>query len=179
MKDIKSLLLLILINSTLSILALFGLCQAAERLSTLGALERIPVHKSDTDENPLKRIARLRLVADAIDAATSKRGERAALVALGRYESHFARDVCEGVRLGDRGKAYGCWQSHDKDRSGGVEAQAQRAIRDLRRGGNYCRARGHDYWTGAFSIYATGRQCSWSEAETRVRFMRNIEWRMK
>lgn len=179
MKDFRILTLLFLAHAVISILAFARLVQADASLTTLQALQRIRPHVTDSDEAPRDRVKRLSVIASSIEDATESQIERAALISLGRHESHFSKDVCEGARLGDKGKAYGCWQSHDTDRSGGVARQALRAIRDLRRGGNYCRARGYDYLTGAFSIYATGRKCDWPGAAARVKYARNLAWRLR
>lgn len=165
----------------LDVLALVGLSgragaieqtePAAEVSPTLAALLQLPAHVTDLEEPEADRLARLSLIADAIDAATDDYSERRALIALGWHESRFSSRVCEGHETGDRGKAWGCWQSWERDRSGGIAGQASRAVSHLRRSGNYCRARGHRYWRGAFSLYATGRHCDWAGADVRVRMM--------
>lgn len=129
--------------------------------STFAELQRLPVHKSDRDEAPEDRQRRLREIAAAIDAASQERLERAMLIELGHRESHFARDVCAGERLGDRDRAHGCWQAWTKvEERGGVDVQAEIAIGHLRRGGNYCAARGFDRIEGSYAIYGTGSVCS-------------------
>lgn len=179
MKDIKSILLLTLISTALSTAALFGLCQAAENRSTYEVLASLPTHKSDAGEPALQRAERLRDIASAVDGATLDATERAALISLGSHESHFSRTVCSGEQLGDGGRAFGCWQSHHPDRSGGVSGQARRAIAQLKRAGNYCRDESQDYWRGAFSLYATGKTCDWAGAKERVLMMRRIGWRLR
>lgn len=146
--------------------------------STLAALQRIPVHKTDRDEPEEARRLRLAEIAGAIDAVSRSRTERAALIVLGEHESGFARDVCSGERLGDAGRAYGCWQSHDRDRSGGVREQAERAIRDLRRARNYCSSRVADKLEGAFALYGTGASCAAEWAAKRARKTRALEWKL-
>ena len=138
---------------------------------TLRALESLPVHKTDADEDPTERTARLTRYAQHLHAVTRSRHERALLIAVALHESHFSRAVCEGGKLGDNGKAWGCWQSWEKDRSGGVKGQAQRAIRHLRVAENFCRARHRgkvNRVTGAVSLYATGKTCVWPGAKKRL-----------
>ena len=157
--------------------ALSGLAEGARPWTTLDALLSFRPHKSDQDEDPEKRLARLERIADAIDSAAETRRERALLLAVGKHESHFARDVCEGDRTGDKGRAWGCWQSWSEDR-GEVRAQALEAAEHLRKAGNYCAARGHDRDRGAVSLYATGRSCDWKGAAPRLRTYRQIVWRL-
>ena len=113
-------------------------------------------------------------VAEAIDLAAPTPERRALLLAKGKHESRFDVDVCRGETTGDSGKAFGCWQSWEKDRSGGIEGQARRADRHLWRCGNYCAARGFDRVEGAISLYATGTTCEWSGAPARVATYRRV-----
>jgi hypothetical protein len=149
---------LLLIAALLFAWAFSGLAHGAG--STLAALERIPVHTSDRDEPSEDRRKRLAAIAEAIDAVARDRLERASLIELGHRESHFAEDVCDGSRLGDRDRAHGCWQTWTAVAlRGGVEAQADLAIAALRKAGNYCAARGYDRLVGAFALYGTGQIC--------------------
>lgn len=157
MTDTKITLLLCLFCAVLASIGLTGLAHGD--VTTLSILRSLPVHKSDMGEEPSLRDTRLAEIADAIDAHAGTREERALLLAIGKHESHFAADVCDGRRLGDDGRAYGCFQSHDRDRSGGINGQVQRAIRDIRRARNYCAHRGYHPIKGALSLYGTGRTC--------------------
>ena len=111
---------------------------------------------------------------DAVEGAADDAHGRALLLAVGWHESRFEGAVCSGERTADNGRAWGCWQSWDPDRSGGLRGQARRAADHLRRAGNYCAARGHDRVAGAVSLYATGRTCTWTGAAARVRTYRAI-----
>ena len=113
-------------------------------------------------------------VSDAILSSTSDKSLQALLIAQGWHESRFKHSVCTGEKLGDGGRAYGCWQSWDKDHSGGLRGQAWRAAEHLRRAGNYCVARGFDRIEGAISLYATGRTCQWSQAKERAATYRRV-----
>lgn len=157
--------------------ALSGIAEGSEPWTTLDALESFRPHQTDADEPEDDRRARLQRTADAIDSAAQTRQERALLLAVGRHESHFARGVCEGGRTGDKGRAWGCWQSWERER-GPVELQARKAAEHLRRAGNYCAARGFPRVRGAISLYATGRGCNWVGASERVETYRRIVWRL-
>ncbi len=74
--------------------------------------------------------------------------------------------------------AHGCWQSWERDRSGGIDGQVRRALRHLRRAGNYCRGTGARRIHGAVSLYATGNRCAWIGADRRVRTWRALMKRM-
>jgi hypothetical protein len=154
----RATLLLCLACAAVTSLGLTGLVHGAE--TTLSVLESLPIHKSDANEPPDERAARLRKIALAIDGAAEAREVRAMLLAVGKHESHFARSVCGGSKTGDDGKAFGCWQSWELDRSGGIVGQAKRAADHLRKAGNYCVARGHHRVAGSLSLYATGRTCT-------------------
>lgn len=164
-----ALLALLAVQVLLVALALTGLAWGAEgRSATLTVLLEQPPAVSDRQEPAQARRRRLEEVARAIDTATPHLRERALLLAVGWHESRWASSVCSGDRLGDEGRAHGCWQSWDPDRSDGVRGQARRAVEHLRRAAGYCRARGTPWALGAVSLYATGRHCRWSGAEARV-----------
>ena len=147
---------------------------------TLQVLESLPVHKSDASEAPSERKSRLTAYAQHLHAVTRSRHERALLIAVALHESHFARAVCEDGKLGDNGKAFGCWQSWEKDRSGGVKGQAQRAIKHLRMAENFCRSRNKNNPRPphrvilAVSLYATGKYCTWPGASKRLATYRKV-----
>lgn len=147
---------------------------------TLAALQSLPVHKSDHDEAPADRTARLTRYAQHLHAVTRTRHERGMLIAVATHESHFSRAVCEGRELGDKGKAWGCWQSWEADRSGGVKGQAQRAITHLRKCQNFCRARNKqgNSTLGAFALYATGKSCSHASSSKRLATYRQVMQRL-
>jgi hypothetical protein len=164
-----------------NVLAVVGSLTLAARGdgSTLAALERMPVHTTDRNEPEEDRKKRLREIADGIDGATADRLKRAMLVVLGRYESHFARDVCSGEGLGDKGKAYGCFQGWvPENERGGVESQALWSLDRLEMAGNYCAARGYDWVVGAFSLYGTGRTCSAPWAHMRAQQAKTLAGRL-
>jgi hypothetical protein len=156
--DTRATFLLCLACAAITTFGWIGLSRGGE--TTLSVLRSIPVHKSDWGEDLSLRETRLAELADSIDANASTIEERAMLIAIGKHESGFAEEVCAGEKLGDKGRAFGCWQSHDKDRGGGVTGQAQRAVRDIRRARNYCQTRGHHPIKGALSLYGTGRVCT-------------------
>lgn len=108
-----------------------------------------------------------------IDAIPDRR-VRALVIAVGRYESGGWRDdVCSGSKMGDKGRAYGCWQSWHPDRSGGYEGQTKRAARHLRWALSECGT-----LEGAVSLYATGNRCEWSGASERAEYARKVESRL-
>lgn len=166
--------------------ALSGLAHGSG--STLAALERVPVHTSDRDEPQEDRRKRLAVIAEAIDSATANLDERAWLIVTAKRESGLAKRITEDhdyCRLGrggacDGGRAYGTIQLHGVSRDLTQAEQFAEGIARLRRGANYCRARGFDHWLGGTSQYATGRTaerggCSWVGAKERVQDM----WRVR
>lgn len=114
-------------------------------------------------------------VAAAIVAATDRPNERAWLLGVGRLESDWSEAVCRGDRHGDKGRAHGCWQSWDPDRSGGIAGDAARAVRRLRLARGECRAHG---LSGMVSNYATGRTCQWDGAGPYVEAIRSAATRL-
>ena len=149
---------------------LFALIGLADRGSVISALE---------DFAPLRDDPRTPELAAAIDASTDSRTLRALVISVGWHETRYADDYCAGRKTGDRGKAFGCWQSWDRDRSGGLEGQARRAADHLRMAGNYCKARGYPYAQGAISLYATGSTCDWSGAAPYLKTYRNVWVKLK
>ena len=166
--DLWAPVLLLCVAVAMVITAWVGHAYGRQESRTFRALQAYAPAKEDLEESPAERRARLERIAYAIDSATEDRTERAALLSLGWHESRWRRSVCSGESLGDGGRAFGCFQSWEKDRSGGLQGQTRRAIRHLRRSGNYCRAKGGDYLEGAYSLYATGEICDWSGAPERV-----------
>lgn len=113
-------------------------------------------------------------LAQAVERATTDRRIRALVIAVGRFESGGWRpDVCDGTKTGDRGKAFGCWQSWHRDRSGGYDGQAKRAARHLRWALSECGTA-----EGAVALYATGNSCRWSGAKERAEYAARIEARL-
>lgn len=158
--------------------ALSGLAYGAP-LRVIDVLRSMPVHRTDIDEPLKERALRLKRIADAVNHVSKTTDEAALLLTVGRYESGFARSVGKGDRTGDDGKAWGYWQSWDSDARGPVEVQAEYAIEHLRKAGNYCSARGHDWVSGAVSLYATGSTCEWDGASERVETWKSIVRRMR
>lgn len=144
MKEARPILLMCLIVVVSVLIALQGLAVS----KTHDTIEDLPSSKERTD------LIELSAVLDELP-----REDRAVLISIGYHESKFHDDVCTGEILGDAGRAYGCFQSHDPDRSGGVRGQVERAARDVRRARNYCAARGHNEINAVFSLYGTGRTC--------------------
>lgn len=184
--DLRATLILTGVVTALSLAGLAGLAHGAEGDDCDGSLHcfltRLPRHTTDADEKPLEREQRLREKAEAIKAATPKDTERAWLLMTGTRESHWARFVdldlprCRDGHDGrcDGGKAWSVWQLQGTNREGGATVAAKTAIEVFRRGANYCKARGYDYWEGGTAMYAKGGSCEWPEAESRVRQM----WRI-
>jgi len=161
----------------------------------LAALLAVPAyqHPSEQAETAEARRARLAAVADAIAAVARNRDEAAALVALGRHESGFARLVqegrCDEMPAGQRcdtGRARGTWQlwqvacpaayRHAAGSADSLRAEAACAVGLLRLAGKRCSsgADGTDaWWAGAFSGYA-GAACSARWAPQRVATMRAV-----
>lgn len=107
------------------------------------------------------------------DAEWNRRTLTALHIAVGKHESHFDELVCEDFDK-PPGEAVGCWQSHEEDRSGSVEGAALRAARHLIKAGRYCDWSLH----GAVALYATGKSCVWSGAESRLESFRAIYQRL-
>jgi len=151
-------------------------------------LQSLARHTSDIKEDEQSRSVRMRGIANAIDGATTDRVERAWLVMTAREESHYAKYVeedaekCSSVKTAtcDHGRAWGLWQVHTQDRTGGSERAAKLAIEKFRRAANYCVSQGFDRWLGGTSQYARGgRHCEWSESRERVSEMWKIWGRLK
>lgn len=152
--------------------------RAGETSRTLSVLQTFPVYTGDKSEPPDERLARLTEIAEAIDAATPDKHERALLIAVAWHESRFAAYVqhdhepCSKGHDGrcDSGRAYSLWQVHGTDRTGGVLAMAELARRQLRYGARKCRGKTlEETVRGAVSLFATGSRCSWSGADERVK----------
>lgn len=75
MTDLRATLLLIALGLA-PVGVLVGIRHALAGMSTLAALERIPVHKSDLDEPADERRVRLAEIAGAIDAVARDRSLR-------------------------------------------------------------------------------------------------------
>lgn len=165
--------------------ALSGLAQGAED-ATMAALERVPVHTSDRDEEQDGRRKRLREIAVSIDLATDSLDERAWLIMTAARESGLAQYVTEDhdrCRLGtdghcDSGRAFGTWQVHGTQRTLTKPEQAAFALKRFRQSARFCKARGVEYWLGGISAYATGYRCDWAEAKERLDSMRVIRGRL-
>jgi hypothetical protein len=135
MTDAKNTLLLCLICAALSSLALQGLAHGAES-TTLAALSRAPIHRSDADEAPEDRRKRLQEIAVAIDSAASDLDLRAWLIMTAQRESALARYVtddgpkCRDGQGGrcDSGRAFGAWQLHRMTRQESYTEQAIEAV---------------------------------------------------
>jgi hypothetical protein len=189
LKDFKATLALCIIAAAISSLGLAGLARGDG--STLAALERVPVHTSDRDEDPVERRKRKREIAEAIDAATPNLDERAWLIMTARRESGLAEfvtedhDRCSTGQGGvcDGGSSFGAWQQKRMLRTETKAEQAVEALRRFRRAANYCSSRGVDYWSGGTSQYALGRTfewggCAWPEAKERVAEMLAVRGRL-
>lgn len=164
----KATLILCLTAAVLASLALTGLSHAQEGGSAVPALRGMVRSVDDQREPEDAQRARIDATGRAIDHAASTPHGRALLLAVGWHESRFSHLVCQGHETGDDGAAWGCWQSWDRDRSGGIEGQAIRARVHLRKAGNWCAARGHERLKGAISLYATGKTCEWPGADERA-----------
>lgn len=190
-RDLKAILILTGAALVLSIGAFAGLANGSEDLDCEGAthclLMSFPRHVSDKDEPGAERWERVKQIAKAIDAATSKRIERAWLAMTIYEESRMARYVdldwprCREGKKGtcDGGKAYGVTQVHGTDRQLSRKQLFERSLVIVRRGGNYCKKRGFPFWSGGISQYARGgRHCEWKSAAKRVARMWNYHWRL-
>lgn len=189
MTDAKNTLLLCLICAGLAAWGFFGLLRSAHGTTetpTESALHRVPVHRTDQAEEPEARRRRLRAIAVAIDAATEDRDLRAWLIMTAARESGLAHFVTEdgpkckdgqGGRC-DSGRAFGAWQLHRMTRAESYAEQATEAVRRFKMAANSCQARGHDYWLGGISRYATGATCEWAEANERLASMRAVRGRL-
>lgn len=124
--------------------------------------------------SPVKE-AQLAVIAQAIEAATPRLEERAALITLAWFESRLCRAVHEGSKRGGLGE--GLWQIEPgsnlrRPYSGldvvATEHAAGQALALWRR--SWCRGRGN---AARFRVYA-GLGCgpsSWTGAEPRAAFM--------
>lgn len=146
----------------------------------------------DDSEDIFDRGIRMAVIAGAIDDAAkltefpgAKNELRAALFAVGRYESRYARNVHEGrcaPRQCDQGRATGVFQVwplwfDGKDPKRGVGTQTQptlistmAAARALADGKRQCGT-----LLGMMSVYATGNTCRWRGAKERERLARRLE----
>lgn len=171
-------------------LLMFGTARASD-LDCEGAthcvLMSFPRHHTDAEESDLDRWDRTKAIAEAIDAATDKRVERAWLLMTARRESHLARYVdfdwplCRDAdkKPCDSGRAFGLLQIHGTDRDMTRAEMFAHGLRLFRKAGNYCGARGHEYWVGGTAHYARGGlHCEWPEAESRIEEMWRIHWRL-
>ena len=122
-------------------------------------------------------VKRLAPLAQAIDRATNEPPKRAALIAQAKLESglwHWVINDSPRCRestdpaVCDAGKAWGPWQLHGTDRTGGLDRGARLMLARWNFALEYC-GRGAE---GAFALLATGHRCSWAEAPGRV-----ITWR--
>lgn len=179
-QDTKSILVMCGTVLDLTLGALTGLAHGEEEKTSesLILLRLLPADEDDQDEPPGDRDARLAEIASAIDSVSRSNLDRALLLSLGWHESRWSSAICSGEKLGDGGRAFGCFQSWERDRSGGLKGQARRAIRHLRRSGNYCASRGFERISGAFSLYATGSTCDWPAAKARQQLTWSIHWRL-
>jgi hypothetical protein len=140
-------------------------------------------HKSDLDEPAEQRSARLLEVANAFENVPYLHN-RAALITIGIFESHFARDVMSCERTGDHGRAIGLFQSHafaGRDDCPDAGEQVEMAWEQLRRSVNYCRRNGDGLEATikrGFSLYARGNSCRWGGAHARVRVWRRVMARL-
>lgn len=133
----------------------------------LAALESFPVSWEDRGNLRAVKAHRSHL-ASAIESAGKTAHERRLLLAVGWSESTWSVNVCKGIKKGDGGKAWGCWQSWDPAvRGQSMKTQAEIAIKHLKQCENYCRGRNADPVIGAVSLYATGHSCNWAGARKR------------
>lgn len=174
--------------------ALAGLAHAQEppeapppESPTLRVLRSTPRHVSDLDEDDDERDARLREIAEAIDAATPRPQERALLLAKGVHESWWASYIhhdlpkCRDGHGGkcDGGKSWSFWQLQNTDRTGGVHGAARIAISRLRYYATLCGGETlEERVERAFAHFATGNSCEWSGAAERVQTWKSILARM-
>lgn len=165
---------------------------AAAILALIASLP--PFHAEPRPEQPDERLARLRVVSEAVSALELDATWTAAVLAVGWHESRFARYVQEGrcadgpagARC-DQGLARGTWQVHRQacprawaERSGSageVREGARCAARLLRAAKWRCAGRAPGEWWGAFSGYA-GAACDWAGARKRVRTMESMVARL-
>jgi hypothetical protein len=182
MNELKNTLILSTIATLLSLLGLFGLSQAhgSEELECVSpthcVLMSLPRWHEDLDEPEGERFERLRAIGDALDSSTDDRLERAIQISLAYHESRLARFVdldwpkCREGKGGwcDSGKALGVIQAHVPSRDISRAELFGFGVTRIRTGGAHCKARGHDYVSGAFSLYGTGRICDWKGAEERA-----------
>lgn len=172
-------------------LAIVGLTEAHGSESACEApthcvLMRMRQHVTDAHETVEQTAARLLPVARGIDEATDDIPERAALIALGRHESHFAGYVLDGrcsdgprgKHECDEGRAVGPWQIWrlpQREVPQDATGQARMALGLLRGFRRSCGS-----LEGAFSMYARGGLCTWAGASARVQTARTVEamlWR--
>jgi len=159
------------------------LLSPAANCDTLAALRSLPVAISDREEPPIERAVRQWAAASTIDLLTQSVEERAALVAIIRFESDFARyvwDDSERCRVGpmcDRGRAWSVFQLQRTDRTGGFPRAARLALGRLRSAKARCMmrdARASNVWERAIALYGTGRTCEAAFAASRVAAMREL-----
>lgn len=143
--------------------------------------------KRDAALTTAERQAFLVPVAAAISEAARGDDEVAALLALGRRESRFERDlvlgICSGRRC-DHGRARGVWQvwnlghcraayRHPAGSVASIALETDCAIRLLRGAIAPCRG-----WAGAFERFRTGGTCGQGDADTDGA-MASVLWRLR
>lgn len=164
------LLTLLLIVASLCALSFEGLAHgAAHERSTYGVLVRLGAHYTDKSQTPENIETTRRKLSSAVDAATSRKRERAILLGLGWHESRFAAYVVEyrcqdGPKDSqcDKGKATGPWQGHYAP-TNNTEADARIALDRFKSALRYCDGSNpRNRLERAIANYATGsRKCEW------------------
>lgn len=168
-------------------LTMFGVARGDEpdpecQTPTHCVLMSFPRFYMDANEDDEARSLRLLANANAIDAATDRRDERALLIMKAWKESRLARFVdldlprCrEGIGgWCDGGRSFSVFQVRGLSRDSSRVDAAKYALEAFKRGANYCRKRGHGYWMGGVAMYATGNICRWHPAKERVDFMWSV-----
>lgn len=184
-RDLQAVALLVSIELAMALTALNALAEEARSKTHAVLLSFIP-SEFDADESPAARFTRLGEIADAIDSASPSLGDRARLISLAHHESHFARYVdldwpeCRDgtTRKCDRGRAFGLLQGHRMTRNETRAEQMAIGLARLKSSGNFCKGQGFSEESGAFSMYATGKICSWPGAHSRVKLARQIVGRL-
>jgi len=141
-----------------------------------------PFSREPVPESSMDRISRLTMVAHAIADAPITREERAALLTLGEFESHFARYIgigqcltgpykCDVYRGVPRARTYWqVWRSTCPAAWAAVEGSEDElgaAARCAAAKWSLALARCHTGVLGAFAGYA-GDLCSWAPATARA-----------
>lgn len=153
----------------------------AMRMLVLPFLLSLPTCVADVG-SPVKE-AQLAVIAQAIEAATPRLEERAALITIAWFESRLCLAVHSGARRGGDGE--GLWQLEPGSRRerpfsglGAAETEhaAGQALWLWRR--SHCRGQG---LPARFRVYA-GLGCapsSWAGAAPRARFMTWVSWELR